>query len=213
MILREASAGQHHASVQVHLDNRTEHAIADVPQLAGLGPPDHAELALQMLHGAARALAPARGWPLEDLDRAAETVRARKYAFTWHGPWKASRNRRYEARGVFWLADHGFGRAVLEIRERGASEDSIVRSPAQDAFCTADGFVRSARTLRWTGDEVSMVPWIGLLRQQTDPMVWGIDRGDAGTVVGEDVAGAPSDQVPEVRVEAREVAAAPNARA
>ena len=86
--------------------------------------------------------------------------------YQWEGPWKASPNRKLEARGEFRLLDDGFGLARIVVRDR-TTRVPLGVSVTKPAFSTSAGFKRSAKTLRWAGSTgVSMVPWSGLLGER-----------------------------------------------
>lgn len=188
-----APASQTHVSVDVQLDVEETCDVGQVAvpaSVAELGARGRAELTLEILDGAMRALAPARGWNEPTLAATAEAVRRDDLELVWHGPWKASPDRRHEARGTFWFEDDGYGRAVIELRSR-RDGGAVARSPVAVAFCTVAGFQRSARTLRWHSREVAMIPCMGLLGGEGE-LRWGVDDGDAATVVGR----RPTDDEP-----------------
>lgn len=169
IFVRPAPPEQPAVAVTVHLDfaESFESAVALVPaSVAAMSPQTRAEVAMEVLAGSVHALAPHRGWPQVELERAEQASRAQGLEFIWHSPWKSSPDRRREARATFWLEDHGHGRTVIEVRDRSRADAAIVHSPQADAFCTSAGFARSAKTLRWNGDEVAMVPSIGLLGRE-----------------------------------------------
>lgn len=150
--------------VQVNLEpNAFGYVQACVPaSVARLSPRARARVALEILFGTLVELASVRGWDHDGLARARDGCLDRQLEYVWRSPWKASPDRRWEARGTFWLEDHGFGGAVLEARPRGVADAQVHRSPSVEAFCTSAGFQRSARSLRWARDRVSMEPSIGL---------------------------------------------------
>lgn len=81
--------------------------------------------------------------------------------FIWESKWKASPDRRHQARGVFWINDDGHGLVQLEIRQ--TQSHILARTAPVLAFMTAEGFKRSAATLRWQSTAtVTVVPWAGL---------------------------------------------------
>ena len=90
-------------------------------------------------------------------------MRARQLEFVWTTPWKASPDRHHEARATFSLADDGFGRAVVEVRERRDDGGKVARSQTARAYSTVEGFKRSAKTLRWRGGMVTMTPSVDFL--------------------------------------------------
>ncbi|MCD4524855.1 hypothetical protein LRP65_08120 [Nocardioides sp. cx-173] len=201
-----APEGQQSVSVEVHLDfsEGYESARALVPaSLATLSAESRAEVALQILHGVMVAFAPHRGWSLDDLDRAAQQVRESGHEFLWHSAWKASPDRRREARGTFWLQDDAFGRAVIEVRERGVEGASVLRSPEAPAYCTSAGFVRSTKTLRWVGQELTMVPSIDSLEGRTTELRWTPRTASSDAPLGRTRAeGAPPESLPAVEITA-----------
>lgn len=165
VFVRPAPKGQDFVSVDTHLDfsGGYETAIAFVPSpVVTLAPQTRAEVALDVLLAVLRTLAPKRGWDTEVIDDAAAACRTIGLEYVWHSPWKSDPSRRLEARATFWLEDHGYGRTVLEVRPR-RTPQSPVRSAIAVAFCTSAGFQRSAKTLRWKDDAVTMEAEVGLL--------------------------------------------------
>ena len=190
VFLHPAPKGQDHVSVAVHLDfmEGFESAVARVPaSVEGLAADERAGLAFSILDGVMREFAPHRDWALSALDLAESRCRARDLEFTWHGPWKSSPDRRREARGVFWLEDDGFGRAVVEVRPRGAADTAILRSADRRAYCTAAGFARSAKTLRWSDGAVTMTASIDILGRADGEIRFDPTSGATGTLVARKV--------------------------
>lgn len=72
--------------------------------------------------------------------------------FVWSTHWKASRDRRHQARATYSIGPDGEGFAAIEIRRAGEVEP-FTWSPRARAFHTHEGFRRSARTLRWARQE------------------------------------------------------------
>jgi hypothetical protein len=148
-----------------------------------------------------RAFAPHRGWPTSDLDVAESRARARGLEFTWCGPWKSSPDRRHEARGAFWLEDDGFGRAVIEVRARGETGATMVRSLDQPAYCSSAGFARSAKTLRWKDGAATMLASVDMLGRADGEIRFDPTSGRTGTVFGRrSVAQPATRERPEVEV-------------
>lgn len=164
-----APDGQATMTLDVHLDFQEtfEWARLEVPaSVAGIGAVERAELVLDVLAATMRELGAVRGWSDSEVSAAADEVRAAGLELAWAGPWKSSPSRRHEARGVYWLEDHGHGGCVLEVRERGTDEPQVWHSEVAPAFCTVDGFKRSAATLRWVDGAAQLVPMSGLLGQR-----------------------------------------------
>jgi hypothetical protein len=83
----------------------------------------------------------------------------RAYEFRWSSPPKRSPDRRHEARADFRLTPDGYGRARLVVVR---TEDGVEVAATEEAlaYCTREGFVRAAKSLRWHGkDHLSMVPY------------------------------------------------------
>ncbi|WP_182376538.1 hypothetical protein [Nocardioides sp. WS12] len=118
---------------------------------------DRARLVLDLIHGAVVELAPHRGWSLEAVERVRARVLAQDMEFVWTSPWKANPNRSMTARATFRVADDGFGRAVIEVRER-TTEELIARSAPAVAYNSLSNFRASAKTLRWVDGTVQLVP-------------------------------------------------------
>lgn len=187
IFLSPAPDGQEHVSVEVHLDffESFESARAFVPDtVSELSASDRADLALRILTATMTMFGPERGWSTEVLSAAEAEVRDLGLEFDWQGPWKSSPDRRREARAVFWLEDHGHGRAVIEVRDCGARDEDVLRSESAAAFCTSAGFARSAKTLRWVGSEVVLTPSMGLVGQRSGELRYDPASGDTGTVPG-----------------------------
>jgi hypothetical protein len=186
VFMHPAPKGQEHVSVDVHLDfyGAFEGAIALIPaSVEGLVADQRADLAFAILDGVMREFAPHRDWAVSALDLAESKSRARGLEFTWHGPWKSSPDQRHEARGVFWLEDDGFGRAVVEVRPRGDADAAILRSADRRAYCTAAGFARSAKTLRWSDGRVTMTSSIDILGRDDGEIRFDPASGTTGTLV------------------------------
>ncbi len=122
-----------------------------------------AVVSLEAVHTAVLALGGIRGWDIEHFRRCYDHVVANDFEYRWASPWKASPGRRHEARVVFRLPpDDGWGRVRLEVKTRGV-DGPVAVSDEAIAFCTAPGFQRSAKTLRWVdGTEVAATPYCGL---------------------------------------------------
>lgn len=129
---------------------------------AELEPGERARAALDVMHAAVQALAGVRGWDADRLEEVRHRVESRGLRFTWASDWKASPDRRHQARAVYWLDDAGHGHVQLEISPRN-DPTPLARSEPVLAFMTSEGFKRSASTLGWLSrDTVSVVPWVGL---------------------------------------------------
>lgn len=118
---------------------------------------------LDVIHETVKALGALRGWDAGRLDEVRDRVEQLGLRFRWSSDWKSSSGRRHQARGVYWLDDDGHGHVQLEIRR--ADDGTVVsRSEPVLAFMTAEGFKRSAATLRWlNADNVTAVPWAGIV--------------------------------------------------
>jgi hypothetical protein len=152
-------------SAQPH-DMPSETGFVGLPASVGrLDAAGRARLALEAVHAGVVRLAAVRGWDSERLEACRKHVLDNDLTYAWAGPWKASPDRRHQARATYRLgALDGFGRARLEVRRR-ADEEVVVTSDEAVAFCTAAGLERSAGTLRWTGPhEVGLTPYVGLVR-------------------------------------------------
>ncbi|WP_193614498.1 hypothetical protein [Nocardioides lijunqiniae] len=160
-----------------------ESGIVLVPRVvAALSSKDRGLLVLDLIHQAMVDLAPHRGWSLEAVQRARARVLTQGLEFGWFSPWKASPDRSKSARVVFRVADDGFGRAVIEVRDR-ASEDLVARSEPVVAYASLVSFRASAKTLRWVDGNVQFIPRPGLPYGQdhvsVDPALRRIYRGTA----------------------------------
>ncbi|MFC7534652.1 hypothetical protein [Actinoplanes sp. GCM10030250] len=119
-----------------------------------------------MVHAAAVRLGRDRGWDQDALAAAHGHALAAGLRYRWTGPSKISPDRRHVACPVFVLHDDGFGRVMIEVRQRDHDRVIAVSEPAL-AFSTSDGFQRSARTLRWQNkNSVGLIPWSGLFGDQ-----------------------------------------------
>ena len=131
--------------------------------LEDLTPEERGRLVLDVVDGAMQRLGEARAWDPSLLVEAAQRVLDLRLGFTWAGPWKFNRSRRYRARCWFALADDGFGRMRIQVAA-GGDEAVILESYPQLAFSTVEGFKRAAGTLRWTGQSsLEVIPWVGIL--------------------------------------------------
>lgn len=155
------------------------------PGVAGLSPAERGRLVLDVLHGAVTELAPHRGWPVEALAEVRDYVLGRGLRFEWASSWRANQERSRQARAFFRLEDDGYGRVVIEVRDR-RTEELLARSEDALAFCTLAGFKRAARTLTWVGTGVELVPYIdglgrrdGILRLDPSRGVRPLRRLDA----------------------------------
>lgn len=134
--------------------------------LAALAPEARAAVVLEVVHGATVRLGAARGWDGAVLQAAHRHVLDQGLRFVWAGPWKSSPDRRHRARPVYRLEDDGFGRVALHVQRR-SDGVTVAVSGEGLAFSTSEGFVRSARTLRWAGNAaVQVVPFCGLGGEQ-----------------------------------------------
>jgi hypothetical protein len=165
------------AAVELTLvDQGREHALVDVPPgTAALSAAARASLAFEVIHRTVSVIGEENGWPAGALDRVRERCIAEDLQFSWAGPWKTSRNRKLKARAVFRLHPDGYGRAMVDVESIDAA--SVKVSPtAYLAFSTAEGFARSAGTLRWAADSssLSFTPWSGVFGQELDTHTIGI---------------------------------------
>ena len=156
-----------------------EAARAELPMgVAALPARERQELVLEVVHGAVLRLARARGWDPDRLDAARRHVLDAGFEFRWDGAWKASPDRRHRARARFRLTDSGYGRARIEVVDRG--DVVVVESADALAFSTWEGFMRSARTLRWDGSAaVHLIPYSGLSPANENGLVR-LERGEQG---------------------------------
>jgi hypothetical protein len=119
------------------------------------------------------------GWDLAVLEAARARVIEHGLVYAWTSPWKAGRNRRWNARAKYWLAPDGWGRAVLEIR-RSADGAVMFRSQPFRAFLNRKGLQHSARTIAWTGDDtVEFSPWVEPSQAPGEPVIIEIFDDDA----------------------------------
>ena len=141
-----------------------------VPEgFAELQPDVRVQAALDVVHTTVCALGALRGWERARLDEVHARTVERGLRYSWTSAWKASPGRRQQARAVYWLDADGHGHVQLEVKPHGDVARVTARSEPALAFMTAEGFRRSAATLRWTGAAtVTVVPWVGL---------FGDDRG------------------------------------
>ncbi len=161
------------------------------PAVAALPAGARGRLVFGVIDAALAELAPGRGWPPEVLAEAREYARARDLRFIWSSPWKTSPSRALQARSYFQLADDGYGRVVIEIRDR-RTEALVARSPEAVAYSTLAGFKRTARTLRWVDGAVELVPYIDILGRRGAQLQLGPNDGVAPLVLvddGESAAG------------------------
>lgn len=199
VFMHPAPQGQDHVSVDVHLDffETFESAVALIPaSVEDLAADQRADLAFAILDGVMRELAPHRDWAVGALDLAKSRCRARGLEFIWHGPWKSSPDRRHEARGTFWLQDDGFGRAVVEVRPRGDADEAILTSADRRAYCTAAGFARSVKTLRWRDGTVTMTASIDILGRGDGEIRFDPATGTTGTLVAPKLPAESASQAP-----------------
>jgi hypothetical protein len=158
--------------------------IRGTSAVATLTATGRAALVLEAIHACVLQLAGYRGWDVAQFQGCYDHVLAHDFEYRYESPWKSSPDRRSQARAVYTLTPHdGFGRVTLEVAER--SGDASVRSGEAIAFCTSQGFARSAKTLRWTGSsQVALTPYIalgpasGLLAATLDDSEWTFEVRD-----------------------------------
>jgi hypothetical protein len=140
-----------------------EHAAVYLPTgIAELVPSQRALLALDVVHATVLRLAEARGWDKTRFQAVRQHVLNRALEYKWASGWKSSPDRRHRARACYRLLDDGYGRASIEVQRRD-DEATVAVSAEALAFSTSQGFVRSARTLRWDGSSaVQVIPYSGL---------------------------------------------------
>lgn len=122
-------------------------------------PRARAEVLLAAVHGIVSRLGLARGWDASLLERCRQHVVDRAYEYRWSSPPKRSPDRRHASRVDFRLTSDGYGRARLVVVR---TEDGVEVAATDEAlaYCTREGFVRAAKSLRWHGkDHVSLVPY------------------------------------------------------
>ncbi|MFB9313247.1 hypothetical protein [Nocardioides plantarum] len=149
-------------------------------------PVERSRLALQVIHLAAQQ-ATGRG-SRATLQRCYDHAIDNDLVFRWNGSWSASPDRSRAARPTYRLdpAD-GWGRVALEIRD-GDGDTPTVTSGEAVAFCTLEGFRRSAQTMRWSGpDSVEVVPYAGLVGQQAGRLIVRRESGAWSSAVTDDV--------------------------
>lgn len=160
--------------------------------IAALTAEGRARLVLEVVHRACLRLGQARGWDPAALEAARQHAVDAGLRFEWSGRWKSSPDRRHEARPVYRLQNDGYGRVVIEVRQRGG-QDLVGVSASALAFSTSEGFTRSARTLRWRGSHtVELVPYSGLLGEERGLLTFTLspqqegrqDREDGWSPVG-----------------------------
>jgi hypothetical protein len=151
-----------------------------VPTSAGLlSGAQRSRLVLDVLHTSMLQLAPHRGWSVEALARVRSTLLTTGVGFEWASPWKSSPNRALEARAVFRVADDGFGRVVVEVRDR-RSRDLVARSRPAITFSGPSGFRQVTQTLRWRGTMVEVIPLVTTIGKEHFGDVLTIDPGTTG---------------------------------
>ncbi len=198
------------------------------PHVVRLSAAARGRLVLDVIHAAVTELAPHRDWPLTTVAAVREQVLGRHLRFEWASAWKSSPDRKLQARAFFRLADDGYGRVVLEIRDR-KTEHLLARSGQALAYTSPIGFERSVRTLKWSDGAVEVVPYIDTLGQsrgqlRLDPTMGVVplepldpDDGQAGpalpvTITGtrsipdepsiRTVGGGPTNGVPDAYLDA-----------
>lgn len=117
---------------------------------------------LDVVHTTVCALGDLRGWDQERLREVRARAVGRGLRYSWTSAWKTSPGRHHRGRAVYWLDEDGQGHVQLET-QRTNDDEVVARSAPALAFMTAEGFRRSAATLRWASPTlVSVVPWAGL---------------------------------------------------
>lgn len=161
-------------TVKVNAQRSVDFEMASVGLPAGiadLASSARGLLVLNVVHGAVKQLAEIRGWSKAQFDRPRQHVLDAGLVYRWDGPWKASPNRRFRARGRYRLLDHGYGRALIEVKARD-SDATVAASDEALAFSTSESFKRSSRTLRWQGSSaVRLTPYSGLARDEWHGLV------------------------------------------
>ncbi|WP_126688172.1 hypothetical protein [Nocardioides ferulae] len=213
-----------HVRATVHVDPGPEGfevGHVQVPTaFADRTPEARAQVLLDAMHGMVCRLAAARGWDVGALERCRRHVVERGMEYHWSSQPKASPDRRHTAYAELRLPPDGYGRVRLLVARR---DDGTVVASSDEAlaFCTSQGFRRSAASLRWSGkDHVSLVPydWVpavrgGLVGLTRDADGWHasvedylavrpVPAGDPGLpaldVVVEGAGATAPEQVPEV---------------
>ena len=170
MLRLGASVHEELSSVEVSVDPK---APRDVPGEVGwvrlcrsvgeLTPTALSLLALRVIDAAMRHLAPYRGWEIVELGRCYSKVVSRDFKFETCGPWKSSPDRRWRARTRYQLlSGTGFGTCRIELEDTNRAHIPVVVGTPTPAFCSSEGFARSAKTLRWTSSsQVTVIPFCG----------------------------------------------------
>lgn len=155
------------ATVQVDRAEGFEMAHVFVPTaFADRTPRVRGEILLDAVHGLVRRLALARGWDPGALEACRQHVLDHDLEYRWRSEPTSSPDRRLAAHAEFRLPPDGYGRVRLVVVRREDGE-VVARSEEGLAFATREGFVRAARSLRWSGrDRVSLVPydWVPAVR-------------------------------------------------
>lgn len=148
------------ATVQVDRPSGFEFGHVLVPtSFADRSPDVRARLLLEAVHGIVCRLAVARGWDAEALETCRQHVLDRGLEHRWRSASKTSPDRRLEAYAEFRLPPDGYGRVRVVVVRR-HDDEVVATSDEALAFCTREGFVRAARSLRWAGSaRVALVPY------------------------------------------------------
>ncbi|GAA1922361.1 hypothetical protein [Nocardioides hwasunensis] len=192
-----------HGSVHVDpLSEGWESGTVFVPEsFVDHTPRARAEALLEVVHGMVLRLGEARGWDASLLEKCRQHVVDRDLEHRWTAPAKTSPGRRHEARAEFRMMPDGYGRARLVI-VRTLDGAEVATSGEALAYCTPQGFLRAAKTLRWHGkDRVAMTPYgsapawsggeVSLTRSGDAWTSTVVDRYDVRPVPGGDPTLAP----------------------
>lgn len=172
--------GRAHVEVRDHKEG-FERADAMLPAgVAGLPSDARRLLLLDVLCTVMDRLGELRGWDHRAVPAAREHALESGLTFVWSSPWKASRDRRHQARASYTVGEAGAGLAAVEIRRAGETEPFTWSPPAR-AWHTVEGFRRSARTLRWSAsDTVELVPFAGLFGESGGDVHHSVGMAPAG---------------------------------
>lgn len=130
-----------------------EMASARIPaSVAAMSPYDLSLLALEVQHRACVALAGWRGANVEPFEQARQTLLDEGLDHVWRSIWKASPDRRHQARLAQRIESTGFAQLWIEVAPRGA-ELPLGRSGFVVSPGNLRAFGRVATRLRWHGSE------------------------------------------------------------
>lgn len=120
--------------------------------VAALGSKARQELVVTLVDAVLHEQARVHGWDVHAVREVSRLAARLRVDDVQASPWKASRTRAHEARARWRVADDGFARFRVEVRDRRTGE-ALGHGPVAVTPWGPNTSKRYARSLRWTGSE------------------------------------------------------------